>query len=671
LPTVSQQRSRIAHRSVAIQIGDEPPLRVGGAVPLNGPVNLRWLGGTILTAVAGTALLGAAIGAAMNGEALLAKAPGFAQPHFARLVGERISNVLRKSDRITPTSGVKESRQTFRLSTTTEVGDHEVVRTRPVTLVSASLITGDVAAYKIPAFDPMMLFADDGSRASDPGPAPGGDISYVTRNLATMPMTAEEGPYLPLAEVVAGVREAAAFDALHKMDLGRAFAGRQGGALSPAAGGAPGAALSNMTVLVKSEGSAPASATATAAPDRAAAAGEKSVTAAAGDTLDKLLAANGVAADEIGPIVAAFPPQSAVGKLAAGTSLRILFAPHPGDPARQDAVRVTVGANGDETSVVQSDAGGYVAVAGPVQIVEDASQEGDESAAAEAADQGKTPRLYDSLYATALAKGVPEPVIDELIHIFGYDADFERRVADGDGFQVLYASTDDGKVAGDHPEVLYASLLIDGDTKRFYRFATLGGGADYFDEDGRSTRKFLVRKPVPTARFTRGFGMKRHPILGYTRMHTGVDWAAPRGTPIGAAGDGVIEYDKSTNGYGRQIRIRHANGYETTYGHMAAFAKGIAPGVHVRQGQIIGYVGSTGLSTGPHVHFEVIVNGRFVDPMRIKVPHGRELTGTELAAFEKERHRLDGYALHGASAAELIRQPTPAAPAVTAAAQGG
>ncbi|HVV93809.1 MAG TPA: M23 family metallopeptidase [Hyphomicrobiales bacterium] len=671
---MSAQRSRIAHRSAAVELGDEPPLRVGGAAPTTGPVNLRWLGGTILTALAGIGLLGAAIGAAMNGEALLAKAPGFAQPRLARLVGDRISNALRKSDRISPTDGVKESRQIFRLSTTSEVGDHEVVRTRPVTLVSASLTTGDVSAYKIPPFNPMSLFADDGARASDPGPEPDGDISYVTRDLASVAIAPEEGPYLPLSEVVARVREAAAFDALHKMDLGSAVTGDRSAlpsatsrpaesksATTVAAGGP----LSNMTVLIKSPDATAAPQSATAA-DRAAAAGEKSVTAAAGDALDKLLVAHGVATDQAAAIAGALPPQSNARKLAAGTNIRILFAPHPGDPSRQDAVRVTLAAGSDETSVVQSDTGGYVAVAGQVQIVEDASQEGDESAAAAAEDEGKTPRLYDSLYATALAKGVPVPVIRELIHIFGYDADFERRIADGDGFEVLYASTEDGKAAGDHPEVLYASLLIDGDTKRFYRFETPGGSADYFDEDGRSTRKFLVRKPVPTARFSRGFGMLRHPILGYTRAHTGVDWAAPRGTPIGAAGDGVIEYDKWENGYGRQIRIRHANGYETTYGHMSAFARGIEPGVHVRQGQIIGYVGSTGLSTGPHVHFEVIVNGRFVDPMRIKVPRGQELAGTALAAFEKERRRLDNYALHGASPAELIRQPVPGTPVAEA-----
>jgi murein DD-endopeptidase MepM/ murein hydrolase activator NlpD len=678
LPTVSPPRGRLDYRHAAVDIGDQPPLRLAGSAPPIGPVNLRWLGGTILTAFAGIGLIGAAIGAAMHGQALLAKAPGFAQPRFAGFVGERISNALRKSDRITPAGGVKESRQTFRMSTTTEVGDHEVVRTRPVTLVSASLIASDVSAYKIPPFNPMTLFADDGVRSRDPGPEPDGDVSYVVSDLRAVPMAPEEGPYLPLSEVVARVREAAAFDAIHKMNFGAVPPAEHGAAPGPA-GTAPralpmaatspatSAALSNMTVLVKSPaGPAPAAGPAGAAPE-----GDTVLTAAAGDVLAQLLAKAGVAADQATAIAAAFPDSSAAGKLAAGTQVRILFAPHPGDPTRRDAVRVTLAAAGDETSVVQSDTGGYVAVAGSVQIVEDASQEGDDSAAAAAEDQGKTPRLYDSLYATALAKGVPAAVIHELVHIYGYDADFERRVADGDGFQVLYASNDDGKADGDHPEVLFASLVTGGETKRFYRFAAPGGGVDYFDEDGRSTRKFLVRKPVPIARFSRGFGMMRHPILGYTKMHTGVDWAAPRGTPIGAAGDGTIEYDKWTNGYGRQIRIHHANGYETTYGHMSAFARGIEPGVHVRQGQIIGYVGSTGLSTGPHVHFEVIVNGRFVDPMRIRVPRGRELMGDTLLAFEKDRHRLDGYALHGASAAELIRQPAPAAANVAEAAGHG
>lgn len=678
MPTVSAQRSRVDHRHAAVDIGDEPPLRVGGGAPPTGPVNLRWLGGTVLTALAGIGLMGAAIGAAMNGEALLAKAPGFAQPRFAGVIGERVSNALRKSDRIAPASGVNESRQTFRMSTTTEVGDHEVVRTRPVTLVSASLTTDDVSDVKIPPFNPMTLFADDGDRSRDPGPEPDGDISYVMRDLRTVPMAPEAGPHLSLADVVARVREAAAFEAIHKMNLGTALLAGHAGALSltgqaarrARSGAMPvaaGGALSNMTVLVKA---AAAPNTPTAATARPAAGDEKVATAVAGEALEGLLAKNGVPAGQIAAIVGAFPPQSKVAALPAGAEIRILFAPHPGDPARQDAVRVTLASAGDETSVVQSDTGDYVAVAGPVQIVEDASQEGDPGAAADAEDNGKTPRLYDSLYATALAKGVPSSVIRELVHIYGYDADFEHRVTDGDGFQVLYASTADGGAASDHPEILYASLLVGGDTKRFYRFALPDGSIDYFDEDGRSTRKFLVRKPVPVGRFSRGFGMKRHPILGYTKMHTGVDWAAPRGTPIGAAGDGVIEYDKWESGYGRQIRIRHANGYETTYGHMSAFARGIAPGVHVHQGQIIGYVGSTGLSTGPHVHFEVIVNGRFVDPMRIRVPRGRELKGDTLVAFEKARRRLDGYALHGASAADLIRTP-PAADVADAGTHGG
>jgi murein DD-endopeptidase MepM/ murein hydrolase activator NlpD len=152
--------------------------------------------------------------------------------------------------------------------------------------------------------------------------------------------------------------------------------------------------------------------------------------------------------------------------------------------------------------------------------------------------------------------------------------------------------------------------------------------------------------------------MRRHPILGYSKMHTGVDWAAPRGTPIYASGNGTIELAKRNGGYGNQVKIKHTNGYETAYGHMQGFARGLKEGMRVRQGQLIGYVGSTGLSTGPHVHYEVLVNGRFVNPMRIKVPRGRELDGSALAEFQRERERIDGVVgKNGSNSSAQLIQP--------------
>jgi murein DD-endopeptidase MepM/ murein hydrolase activator NlpD len=233
-------------------------------------------------------------------------------------------------------------------------------------------------------------------------------------------------------------------------------------------------------------------------------------------------------------------------------------------------------------------------------------------------------------------------VIDDLIRIYSYDVDFQRRVQPGDSFDVLYAGDDD-TMADNKNEVLFASLTVGGETKRFYRFQTPDDSTvDYYDESGKSAKKFLVRKPVTSAIMRSGFGMRKHPLLGYFKMHTGVDWAAPNGTPIYAAGNGAVEKAGWESGYGKYVRLRHNNGYETAYGHMSAFARGIQPGTKVRQGQVIGYVGSTGLSTGPHVHYEIIVNGRLVDPMRIKLPRGRVLEGPLLASFERERDRVDG-----------------------------
>ena len=189
---------------------------------------------------------------------------------------------------------------------------------------------------------------------------------------------------------------------------------------------------------------------------------------------------------------------------------------------------------------------------------------------------------------------------------------------------------------------MFAALTIGGEIKKFYRFQTADDGiVDYYDETGKSAKKFLVRKPVADGIMRSGFGARNHPLLGYYKMHTGVDWAAPLGTPIYASGNGTIEKVGWESGYGKYVRIKHANGYETAYGHMTAFARSTQPGARVRQGQVIGYVGSTGLSTGPHVHYEILVNGRFVDPMRVKLPRGRVLEGPLLAGFDKERDRVD------------------------------
>jgi murein DD-endopeptidase MepM/ murein hydrolase activator NlpD len=189
---------------------------------------------------------------------------------------------------------------------------------------------------------------------------------------------------------------------------------------------------------------------------------------------------------------------------------------------------------------------------------------------------------------------------------------------------------------------MFASLTIGGEVKKFYRFQTGDDGiVDYYDETGKSAKKFLVRKPLAQGIMRSGFGSRRHPLLHYTKMHTGVDWAAPLGTPIYASGNGVIDKVGWESGYGKYVRIRHSNGYETAYGHMTAFARSTQPGTRVRQGQVIGYVGSTGLSTGPHLHYEILVNGRFVDPLRLKLPRGRVLDGPMLASFEQERDRFD------------------------------
>ncbi|MGP0107157.1 M23 family metallopeptidase, partial [Rhodoblastus sp.] len=198
------------------------------------------------------------------------------------------------------------------------------------------------------------------------------------------------------------------------------------------------------------------------------------------------------------------------------------------------------------------------------------------------------------------------------------------------------------------------SITARGETYHYYRFESPEDkSVDFFDPQGRSTRKFLLRKPIATGEFRSGFGMRYHPILHYTRPHNGVDWAAPIGTPIFAAGNGVIQKAGWDAGYGRRVEIEHGNGYVTTYNHMSRFGRGITEGVHVRQGQIVGYLGASGLATGPHLHYEVIVNGHYVDPMRVKLARTREIDSQELPIFERERDQIDSLMAKAPSAARV------------------
>ena len=247
-----------------------------------------------------------------------------------------------------------------------------------------------------------------------------------------------------------------------------------------------------------------------------------------------------------------------------------------------------------------------------------------------------------SLYQAATGLGMPYAVLDQLIRIFSFDVDFQRGIQPGDSFAVLYDSwhNAEGEPVRDG-NIVWASMTLSGDTLAYIRHDDDDGYSDYYDRRGKNNRTALMRTPINGARLSSPFGKRKHPILGYTRMHQGVDFPARKGVPIMAAGDGVIEAIGRNGGYGKYIRIRHDSEYKTAYAHMSRYGKGLKRGSRVRQGETIGYVGSTGLSTGPHLHFEVIYKGRKTDPQTVRLPRTKRLKGDALEALTARWSRLD------------------------------
>jgi murein DD-endopeptidase MepM/ murein hydrolase activator NlpD len=662
---LSQKASRgsgYGRETGIIDLGHEPPLSVDGseaAVIDRRRVSVQWFSGTILTGLCGAALIGGAVFASLDGEMTFAKMPERVEGALRGAFGanDRTAS-LNKSDRLPPPGESSASRNVMRVSTVTRVGNRDVMRVRPFIRISGnlSMTTSDLSS-KIPPFNAQRMLTDVGTAApaasDDPNNPeaiePDAEVSFVTKDLATVLPKAKLGAVVALDEVLMRVRDAAnwrgagggvrytalahaAADATGaQSDLKLAYA-TEGNVSDPYAGFETRVVPENVTLLPKTKeqvtGGNPS--------------GERVHIVKKGDSVASILRDQGATPDEAKAIAATLGARGRDGGLREGQKLRILMAPSGlGPAARLQPYRVIVA---NETTIeavaALSDVGKYVAV--DVQSMNTVAEAAADKDNDDDEDDGRGVRLYQSIYETALRNKVPATIIEDMVRIYSYDVDFQRKVQPGDSFDVFFASEDEGATITEKTEVLFASLTVGGETKKYYRFQTPDDAVvDYYDETGKSAKKFLVRKPVSNAIMRSGFGGRRHPILGYTKMHTGVDWATPYGTPIFASGNGVVEKVGWEGGYGKYVRLKHNNGYETAYGHMSAYAKGMEPGKRVRQGQVIGFVGSTGMSTGAHVHYEILVNGRFVDPMRVKLPRGRSLEGTMMANFEKERDRLD------------------------------
>jgi len=244
--------------------------------------------------------------------------------------------------------------------------------------------------------------------------------------------------------------------------------------------------------------------------------------------------------------------------------------------------------------------------------------------------------ISNSLYADGINNNIPNQILIKLIQLFSFDLDFQRDIQKDTkvsiSYEKIFVKNESDYALGD---IEYAKIIIKNNTLEYFKFLTDDGFIDYFNRQGKNVKKSILKTPIDGARISSSFGMRKHPISGFNKMHKGVDFAAPIGTPVYAGGNGVIEMVGVNGGYGKYIRIRHNNEYKTAYAHLNSYRKGISKGVRVNQGEVIGYVGSTGRSTGPHLHYEIIYQNKKVNPLKLKLPSGKTLKGDELARFEK------------------------------------
>jgi len=628
-----------------IEVGNEPPLVGGGRkrAPDRREVSLRWLSGTTLTGLTSTLLMGAALFAALDGRELLATPAEVATSEELGTFGGQ--DLAEKGARVVKARAIRpvpSDRRRMSVSTVTRVGDSEVIRTKPFEQVKIALAASHQTDRSYPPFNPLNIYSD----GSEPEAAEEGDpqsVIYganveteVSVRVADFDFESDitaGAPMLNDEEAESIVRANAAIltdgsiqvASLHYIDPLR-FGIDDPGLATGLGLAAPARIIpQNMSVASRqAEGE-----------DDVPIFEEDLVEFNATEEIASVLESTGYGLSA--SMAEAIETLLKTKTLKPGYAIRLGLQE---TPKGNEIVRASVySGSTHQLTIALNDRRQYVPAPEPVDP--GIMSERDSGNEAPVIVNRELPTAYNAIYQAVLSYDLPEKMAAQIVRLVAADVDFQAPIKPSDRLELFFSLPEEGDAQHEEQELLFVEASFGGTTHTYYRFRASDGTVDYFNPEGRSARQFLLRKPVPNGRFRSPFGMRRHPILGYSRMHWGVDWAAPRGTPIIASGDGVIEKAGWTNGYGKQTLIKHANGYETSYNHQSAFAKGIKPGARVRQGQVIGYVGSTGLSTGPHLHYEVHVNGTRVDPMRVRLPNSNVLEGEDLVAFERERERIN------------------------------
>ena len=650
------QRHRHAALLKATGYEDSPALTVqstDGEIPHGRELSFAWLSGTVMTGLTSVLLMGAALYVSFQGQDTFSTAYEALQLYAPKAELPAPTDISAKTSRMRPVAQTRSDLEVVEASIRETVDGRDIIRNQPFVRIRATLSTAATAlSDDVPDYDPVAIL-------SATQPIEAGETAEVNTDIYGAEVEGEVAvrqAAMPMSFVPPHSIDDVAAAEYARMSVDAGYADMESPALAYASlapavtdlgVGSLGdnvitGVAENVTVMPK-----------TTLPSEAGLGRtERILTVREASQLSDVLAKNGFTDSMIGAIQSTLRNVFPSTRLPPMTRLRILFGPSRNSqslvPYRMSIYLHDNGADTDvhRATVALTDSGQYVLGLAPPDIE---FPEGD----TEEINVANLPTIYRSIWETGRKHDLDDATIERIIGMYAYDIDMTKRITPGDSIEILETAPD----ATGHKDLLYVSLTLGTTTRQLYRFTTEDGVADFYDPDGETGKRFLTRRPLQGGGTLRSrFGYRVHPIFHTRKLHTGVDLAAPSGTPIYAAGDGVITWAKWQSGYGNKIEMEHVNGYETGYGHMSRYAEGIKPGVRVHQGQIIGYVGSTGNSTGPHLHFEIKINGNLVDPLSVKLPRENTLTAQNEGAFRQTMAQIDDL---------MKRDPAPVAVAAT------